>query len=325
MGEDQVYEGFSGTITLCEGERVLETFCQGYADFPNQRPNGPDTAFGMASGSKIFTAVAALRLVERSLLGLDEPVNPRIAPWAVHEAASLRHLLTHTSGIADYFDEEAGEDYEALWRERPNYRMRSPEDFLPLFAGRPGSFAPGERFRYSDSGFVLAAYLVERASGRAFPDYLRETVFEPCGMGRTGCFRLDMPPPDAATGYIEEGGSLRSNLYSIPLVGGGDGGCLTTGADMARFWTALEEGRLLKPDTVESMLSVQVPRTDEDDRYGLGVWILEDDDEVAFVQGFDPGVRFLSYFDRRSGRSLTISANVECRLGPLVRAWLPRL
>ncbi len=74
------------------------------------------------------------------------------------------------------------------------------------------------------------------------------------------------------------------------------------------------------------MLSVQVSETGEEgDRYGFGVWISAADDQLPFVQGYDPGVRFRSYFDRRSSRSLTICANVDCRLGPIVREYLPKL
>jgi len=319
------YEGFSGVVSLHDPDGEPEVLCLGCADIPNGRPNGPGTVFGMASGCKIFTAVGILALVERGAFSLDSQVNSLLGSYRVHPGMTVRHLLEHSSGIADYFDEEATDDYEALWQERPNYLMRKPEDFLPLFIGKPAAFSPGERFSYSNAGFVLLAYIVERATSRPFPAVMRELVFEPAGMDRTGYYRLDMPPPDAAIGYIPHDGGWRSNVYSIPIVGGGDGGCLSNGRDMHRFWRALAGGILLEPGTVDLMLSIHAEDTGERERYGLGVWIDESDPDIVFVQGFDPGVRFLSYFHRRSGRSLTVCANNECRLGPVVRDFHPRL
>jgi CubicO group peptidase (beta-lactamase class C family) len=320
------HEGFSGVISLFDGERALETRMQGCADFPNRRPHTASTVFGMASGCKAFTAVGILKLIEEGAFSLDTKADELIGDYRVHEAITVGQLLSHTSGIPDYFDEETMDDYEELWKERPNYSMRKSEDFFPLFLGREPKFEPGARFSYSNSGYVLLAYIIERITRRPLRQYLREEVFMKCGMERTDYYRLDMPPPDAAVGYIAEGGSRRSNVYSIPIIGGGDGGCFTNGDDMNRFWRFLAAGELLKHETVGAMLSVQVTDTgDEKDRYGYGAWIKEDDELLPFVQGFDPGVRFLSYFNRQSGRSLTIAANVECRLGPLVADYLPRL
>ena len=238
MGSADGYEGFSGVVSLYEGDRELEASCAGFADRPNARPNDADTVFGMASGCKVFTAAGILELVDSGALGLDDPASRFLGGGRLGDGVTVRRLLTHSSGIADYFDEEAGGDYEDLWRELPCYRMRRPEDFLPLFIGREPKFEPGSRFAYSNAGFVLLAYLIERAADRPFPEFMREKVFGPCGMARTGYYRLDMPPPNAAIGYIAEGGSFRSNQYSIPLVGGGDGGCFTNGRDMALFWRA---------------------------------------------------------------------------------------
>jgi D-alanyl-D-alanine carboxypeptidase len=317
---------FSGVVSLFDRGREVETRCELYADIPNRRPNGPATVFGMASGCKAFTAACVLGLAEEGALSLADSAD-RLAGGGVIEAAiTVLQLLTHTSGVADYADEEEGGDYEELWKARPSYSMRKPEDFLPLFAGKAPKFAPGERFGYSNSGFVLLALIIERITRRSFPDIVRERVFAKCGMERSGYYRLDMPPPDAATGYIAEGDSFRSNIYSIPIAGGGDGGCFANGADMDRFWRALAEGRLIGKDLADDMLSIHVRDTgDEKDRYALGVWIDELDEDIVFVQGFDPGVRFLSYYHRKSGRTLTVCANAECRLGPIVAEYKPRL
>jgi D-alanyl-D-alanine carboxypeptidase len=317
---------FSGVVSLYEAGREIETRGELYADIPNERPNGPATVFGMASGCKAFTAAAVLGLAEEGALSLGDSADRLAGGGIIDPAITVLQLLTHTSGVADYADEEEGEDYEAIWRERPSYSMRKPEDFLPLFAGKAPKFPPGERFGYSNSGYVLLALIIERITRRPFPEFVGERVFDRCGMGRTGYYRLDMLPPDAATGYISGAGSLRSNIYSVPIVGGGDGGCFSNGADMDSFWRALAEGRLIGKDLTADMLSIHIRETgDEKDRYGLGAWIDELDEDIVFVQGFDPGARFLSYYHRKSGRTLTICANTESRLGPIVAEYKPRL
>jgi CubicO group peptidase (beta-lactamase class C family) len=325
------HDGFSGTISLYDGDEATLLQCGGFADKAAKRPNGELTRFGMASGSKIFTAVGVLQLIERGAFSLETPVNELIGVYRVHESITVEHLLTHRSALPDYFDEETMDDYESLWRDRPNYRMLRPEDFFPLFLGPECAFEPGARFAYSNSGFVLLAYIIERASGEAFPDYIERNVFARCGMEATGYFRLDMPPPGTALGYIREGDTYRSNIYSIPVVGGGDGGCFSCGRDMGRFWRALAgadgpSGGLLEPATAERMLSTSVADTGEDDcRYGLGAWISGSDPDLVFVQGSDPGVAFVSYFHRESGRTLTICGNAGHRLGGIINEFLPRL
>jgi len=317
---------YSGVAALYEGGRAIDTRCEGYADIPNKRPNGPDTLFGMASGCKAFTAAAILSLADKGELSLDDSADRLAGGGILDPAVTILQLLTHTSGVRDYADEEEGEDYESLWLERPSYSMRKPEDFLPLFAGKPPKFAPGGRFGYSNSGFVLLALIVERATRLPFAEAMSERVFKRCGMERSGYYRLDMPPHDAAIGYIAEGEGFRSNIYSIPIVGGGDGGCFTNGADMDKFWRALAGGGIVERALAEDMMRIHVADTgDEEDRYGLGLWIDKENEDIIFVQGFDPGVRFLSYYHRKTGRTLTICANTECRLGPIVAELKPRL
>jgi CubicO group peptidase (beta-lactamase class C family) len=320
------YESFSGAISLYDGDEALELRCQGYSNISAGSKNDALTSFGMASGCKIFTALAVLQLAEGGAFSLDQSVNDLIGDYRVHPAITLRQLLAHRSGLPDYFDEETMSDYGELWKDRPNYRMLRPEDFFPLFMGRDCAFEPGSRFAYSNSGFVLLAYVVERAAGESFPGYIRRNIFERCAMDATGYYRLDMPPPNTAVGYIPEGGSLRSNIYSVPIIGGGDGGCFSCGRDMNRFWRAFVGGALLKEATVDMMLAPQSAGPgDDEDSYGLGVWISKSDPELAFVQGFDPGVRFLSYFHGKSSKTLTICSNTEDRLGGLIAEYLPRM
>lgn len=95
---------------------------------------------------------------------------------------NIHHLLTHTSGIPDYFDEEFMNDFEDLWKELPMYTIKSPKDFLPLFQNKEMKFSTGERFSYNNVGFILLGLVVEQITGVEFTTYIEKNIFQKCGM-----------------------------------------------------------------------------------------------------------------------------------------------
>ena len=171
------------------------------------------------------------------------------------------HLLTHTSGIADDADEEAGERYEDLFRERPNYSVTATADYLPQFVGKPPNFASGEGCRYCNVGYVLLGLMIERATGSTYREYVTQHVFARAGMNRSGFFRMDVVEPDVADGVEavqdESGGVIgwRRNIYAYPPIGGPDGGAHVTVGDLLRFHRAVAEGRLLGQGLTAEFLS----------------------------------------------------------------------
>ncbi|MFD2879366.1 serine hydrolase domain-containing protein [Paenibacillus rhizoplanae] len=90
---------------------------------------------------------------------------------------TVHELLTHSSGIPDYFDEETMEDFAALWNDTPMYTLRRPVDFLPMFAALPMKFSPGERFHYNNAGYIMLSLLIETVSGMKFTDYVEQHIF----------------------------------------------------------------------------------------------------------------------------------------------------
>ena len=134
---------------------------------------------------------------------------------------TLEHLLTHTSGIADYCDEYGDEPYEMVWQRANPAAVRAPRDLLPLFAELPALAAPGTEVRYCNAAFVLAGLAIEALTGQSFYDAVAEAVLEPAGMSATGYPALDDVIPDIAVGYLppaddDPAGPWRSNLYAIP-------------------------------------------------------------------------------------------------------------
>jgi CubicO group peptidase (beta-lactamase class C family) len=313
--------GFSGVVRLAERGAVALDRCFGLANRADGIIIGPDTRFGMASGCKTFTAVAVCQLVDQGRLSFDSRLSdildaavPRFDP-----GITVHHLLSHTSGAPDYFDEETSHDYASLWADRPMYRMRRPRDFLPMFQDLPMKSAPGSRWSYNNAGYILLGLVVEAVSGMEFTAYVEDRVLRACGMADTGYFSLDDLPGRVALGYVPaEGGRWTTNLYSIPIVGGPDGGAFTTAPDLGRFWDALMGGRLLTAPTLRAMLQPH-GRTDTG-HYGYGLWLEDGEPGFAFQMiGEDPGVGFFSGLDPSTGRQLTVLGNVAAPVWEMAR------
>lgn len=289
---------FSGVLVVNERGQSIFARASGLANRSDAVPNILATRFGTASGSKTFTAVAICQLVARGLLTFDTPLaaclhdpSPSFAP-----DVTIHQLLTHTSGIPDYFDEATMTDFAALWHDLPVYRLRSPADFLPLFQAKPMQFAPGTRFHYNNAGFVVLALVVEHITGKPFHDYVTEHVFQAGGMLDAGYFATDQLPARTALGYIEDapGMEWRTNIFAIPIIGGGDGGAYVTAADVSAFWSGLHNNTFLPSELTQMLLTPHV-QAHEQIYYGYGIWITVDSNGVPFryrVSGSDPGVTF---------------------------------
>lgn len=306
-----VDESFNGVISIEEHGKWLFKQAYGEADLANQRLNRLETKFSMASASKIFIAVAILQLIEGKFIKFESTIG-ELLPMNWHhidKSITIRQLLTHTSGIPDYFDESSDSDYAKLWENYPNYRMRTPEELLPLFLHKRMIFPKGQKFQYSQSGYVVLSLIIEAITQLPFERYLEKMIFVPCGMEDTGYYELDRLPLHCATGYCldEESQTYYSNIYSLDVKGSGAGGAYTTAKDMERFWNSLIKNRLLSTSMVHEMLSPQV----KEGWYGYGVWLksLDDHGYLPFVQGSNKGVSFISSYDREKSRSITIMSN----------------
>lgn len=311
--EDSQQIQFSGSILYgAEGATTFEN-SYGFANRSEKIKNTTSTKFGLASGCKIFTAIAICQLVQKGLLKFDTLLcDLEINLNQFDPQITVHHLLTHTSGIPDYFDEEFMTDYESLWKAVPMYSINSPQCFLPLFQDKPMKFAPGTQFSYSNAGFIVLGLIVEKLSGLNFNDYVEENIFRACGMNDSGYYRMDQLPERTAIGYVGTDDNWKTNIYSIPIVGGPDGGAYTTVYDLHKFWNALMGNQLLTKDITEQMLSPHI-QDSEHIHYGYGVWITMVDNEIFkyFVMGGDPGVVMLSSYYPKLKAEAHVLANVD--------------
>ncbi|WP_026908649.1 serine hydrolase domain-containing protein [Paucisalibacillus globulus] len=289
--------GFSGVIKVHHHDEVIHESVFGYSNRSDQLENMLNTRFGIASGCKIFTAVGIGILVDEGKISFQTKLSECLDVYFPHYSKdiTIHHLLTHTSGIPDYFDESVMEDFAELWLERPMYTMRSPKDFLPMFQNREMLFQPGERFHYNNAGYIVLGLVIEQISGMNFTDFVETKVFAKAGMNHSGYFSLDQLPKDTAIGYIddEESGAWKSNIYSIPVKGGADGGAFITASDMMKFWDALVGNKLLSEGITKKFLTPHV-ESDEDEYYGYGIWMNKQEGKIIrqHVMGYDPGVNF---------------------------------
>jgi len=312
--------GFSGVVRVDRPDSPPLERAFGLADRAHGIPMTTDTRLGMASGSKAFTALAVMSLVDegvltlsttaRSLLGTDLPL--------IGDDVTVEHLLGHRSGIGDYLDDDADPGEYLLTA--PVHQLTTTEAFVPLLDGHETLFPAGERFSYCNGGFVVLALLAERASGTSYQDLVRRRVLGPAGMTRTEFLRGDDLPGDAAVGYVEVDGVERSNVLHLPVIATGDGGVHTTVADVHLFWAALDAGRIVAAETVATMVAPRDTGPDETPRYGLGFWVDSVDDDRVQLEGADAGVSFRSSHHRVTGTTWTVVSNTSDGTWPVARA-----
>ena len=235
----------------------------GVADMESGTPATPATGYRLASVTKQFTAAAILLLAEDDRLRLDDPVRVWLPSLpAAAEPVTIRHLLTHTSGLVDYED---------VIPESMSWQLRDA-DVLKLLESQDRTyFVPGSGYRYSNSGYALLALIVERASGRDFPGFLRERIFLPLGMDNTVAYVREGPSvPHRAYGYSLVDGRWKRTDQSPTSAVLGDGGIYSSINDLARWDAALYDSRLLSAESRAVAFAASTPTDDPRVAYGFG-------------------------------------------------------
>lgn len=304
---------FSGSVYVVQNDNILIKESFGYANRSEQIQNTSETRYGIASGCKLFTAIAICQLVEAGKITVDSMLGECLDFDFKHfdKNITIHHLLTHTSGVADYFDEDVMDDFEELWIKYPMYHLKNLSDFLPLFQDEQMKNPVGEKFHYNNAGFILLGLIVEKISGLRFTEYVEKHIFTKANMTDSGYFSFDCLPQKTALGYIDEAnGTWRTNIYSLPVKGGSDGGAYVTVSDMAKLWNALFSYQLLSKNITKLMLNEHV-MTSETGSYGYGVWIKRGADHVIkyHVMGYDPGVSFHSAYYPDLSMTVVICSN----------------
>jgi CubicO group peptidase (beta-lactamase class C family) len=301
--------GFSGVVRIDRGGEVELEAAYGLADRAHEVPNTLDTQFGVASATKGLTALAIVSLVVDGILELSMPARSFLGDDLplIEDAVTIEHLLAHRSGIGDYVDEDEDLDPLAYLMPVPVHELTTTEDYLRVLDGHPAKFAPGERFSYCNSGYVVLALIAERAARVPFHELVERRVCEPAGMRDTAFLRSDELPGRAAIGYLAADGP-RTNVFHLPVRGSGDGGVYTTAADVSALWRAFFDGQIVPRDWVTEMVRPRSATPDARRRYGLGFWLAAEGDAVSLT-GADAGVSFRSVHDPARGLTHTMISN----------------
>ncbi|MEM8508446.1 MAG: serine hydrolase [Bacteroidota bacterium] len=206
LDSTELVNNYHGAILIADGEDIL--LQEAYGVSTSNLPNTIDTQYDLASMGKLFAATAILQLVEQGKLSLDQTVGELLPEYPNQDALEIQvqHLLTHTSGLGDYFG-------PAFFGNEAN--IKSLKDFLPYFVDDPVQFTPGELMRYSNAGYIVLGLIIEATTGQGYTAYLEEHIFQPAGMTSTG-----------------------------PLIGSAGGGPSTV-TDLYRFALALQNQKLI--------------------------------------------------------------------------------
>lgn len=209
-------KNYHGAILIADGENIL--FEKGYGESLSKEPNTINTRYDLASMGKMFAATAIMQLVEQNKISLDQTVGEILPDYPNPEAKKIKvkHLLSHTSGMGDYFG-------PAFFENQGN--IKSLEDFLPFFVNDPMNFTPEETMRYSNAGYIVLGLIIQKVSGKKYHTYLDEYIFKPAGMNNTG-----------------------------PLIGSAGGGPSTV-HDLYAFALALQQGKLIGSGVFQDMIT----------------------------------------------------------------------
>ncbi|MCL2364677.1 MAG: beta-lactamase family protein [Defluviitaleaceae bacterium] len=317
-------EDFMGVVCVTGNEGVLFEQAVGMRNKSEALPNTVDTAFGIASGTKLFTGLAICKLIDCGKLSLEDKLCD-VVPMdlgLVDKGITIFHLLTHTSGVGDYLDDEDDDVIEkitATYAKHPVHLWTNLTYYLQHFTQLPPKFAPGERYGYSNAGYILLGLVIEAVSGCSYQDYVTDALIRPLGLVHTGFYRMDQLPPNVAVGYtqIEGTDAVRTNIYDITVVGSSAGGLFSCVADLDKVWRALAAGEILSPAMTQAFLSPQVQRDAEDDErfYGFGLYYLKDEENAEkifhYALGCDAGVNIFTAYFPKFGITATALGNLE--------------
>jgi len=308
---------FSGTILIAKNEEILfqQAFGEAHKGFSIE--NNIETKFGLGSINKMFTAIAALQLIEQGKLNFEDKlvdyVDESWLPAGETDQITVRQLLTHTSGLGNFFNE----DY--LHSNKGTFRELSA--FKEIIAKMPLLFSPGSKNRYSNSGMHMLGLIIEKASGQDYFDYIEQHIYQKSAMPNSNSFELDGNTPNLALGYLKVAISddwVNNNYYNT-VKGGPAGGGYSTVGDLYNFSKALTQYRLLSREMTQQAYSNKV-EYNSSPRYGYGFVVRgSDDNRVVGHNGQTLGVEAVLDIHLDTGYTVVILANQNGVVAPVRR------
>ena len=260
----------SGAILVARNGIPIASKAAGVANRTTGTPNTLETKFNLGSLNKMFTAVAVAQLAQQGRLSFDDAISKHLPDYPNKEVANkvtLHQLLTHTSGMGSYTNDKFAAQRSQLLTVAAH---------LPLIVNEPLAFTPGEKFQYSNSGFMVLGAIIEKLSGQNYYDYVRDHVFQPAGMSSTGFYEPENQLPDLAIGYTKmDANGARSevekeNTDLREIRGGPAGGGYSTVGDLLKFHLALRDHKLLDDEHTRLITTGKVEASGPIGKYAYG-------------------------------------------------------
>ena len=310
---------FSGVFSVSGADGFKLQHACGYRNRAEKLPNTVETAFAIASGTKLFTALSVCKLIDEGKLNLNDKVWDLLPHdlKMIDKEVTVLHLLTHTSGIGDYIDEENlndSFDILKLYDTRPVHKWTSLDFYLPMINELPPKFKPGERVGYSNAGFIILGLVIENISKMTYHQYINENIIAPLGLKHTGYYPMNNLPGNTALGYVynKNKQEYMTNVLFMPIVGGSDGGIFTCVDDFDKLWRAIINNRIFSESMTKQFFT---PHGD----FGLGVYLEEKENKsVYFTVGGDFGVDCFSAFFPETEIVVSALGNSETNTFPLL-------
>ncbi len=248
------YNRFIGSVLISQGDEIIYQKSFGYANFEKRIKNTKNSIFAIASVTKSFTGVAIMKLIEESKLSLETPISTYFPNFLADysKEITIRHLLNHSSGM----QANIGRKDESGVGFMPNENPIEFVQILEQFKDSKLKFEPGKGYEYNNFGFLLLARIIEKVSGQSYKDYIEQTIFRPAGMknSASAIFKELNQKANPYTGLgMGEFKLVKSPIHASWILGAGD--INSTTDDLYKFMKALENGTLLKPDSVEKLYS----------------------------------------------------------------------
>ncbi|MGA7412831.1 MAG: serine hydrolase domain-containing protein, partial [Bryobacteraceae bacterium] len=281
----QSHKDFMGTVLVARGSDVLFNKGYGSADLEWAVPNAPSVKFRLGSVTKQFTAASVLLLEERGKLNINDPVKKYMpdAP-AAWDKVTIFHLLTHTSGIPSFTGFPDYPSSEAT--------PTTPGKLVARFRDKPLEFQPGEKWNYSNSGYVLLGYLLEKISGQTYSDFVQQNIFKPLAMNDSGYDSNSEIILHRASGYVPgPHGPLNAGYIhmSIPFSAGS---LYSTTEDLLRWEQGLFGGKILSAASLQKMITP----FKSDYALGLAVETENGRQRISHGGGIEGFNTFLAYY-----------------------------
>ena len=283
------------SLAVIRDGKIIYAKGYGYANVEHQVPVKPETIFQSGSVGKQFTSMAVMLLVEEGKIGLDDKISKYFtdapAEWS---GITVRHLLTHTSGMTDYPKDF---DFRADYTE---------DDIYKRIKTVPLAFQPGEKWAYSNLGYVTLGILINKVAGKFYGDFLKERVFNPLGMTTARIISEADIVPNRAAGYVLDKGELKNQAWVSPTLNTtADGALYLSALDMAKWEAALNSGKLLQKTGFEQMWMPVKLNGGKTHPYGFG-WMLADANGKQIIEHGGAWQGFKSMITRFPEDKLTV-------------------